>query len=123
MSAAVALPAGRGISPGSKQQRHGNDDSERDPVFGCRVAYATCVARIHDAGISPNTPKTSITSTVEITLGGSSRSTCPLCMAGLLQDVAAGINETRQMTMDQIAKALGSSTSTVYRYLKVDGRQ
>ena len=44
-------------------------------------------------------------------------------MAGLLQDLAAGIDETRQMTMDQIAKALGSSTSTVYRYLKVDGGQ
>jgi hypothetical protein len=34
---------------------------------------------------------------------------------------AQRLYETRQMTMDQIAKAVGSSSSTVYRYLRVEG--
>lgn len=34
---------------------------------------------------------------------------------------AQRLYELRQMTMDQIAKALGSSPSTVYRYLSPDG--
>jgi DNA invertase Pin-like site-specific DNA recombinase len=33
---------------------------------------------------------------------------------------AQRLYETRQMTMDQIAKAVGSSSSTVYRYLHVE---
>jgi DNA invertase Pin-like site-specific DNA recombinase len=36
---------------------------------------------------------------------------------------AQRLYDLRQMTIDQIAKAVGSSTSTVYRYVVVDGRE
>jgi DNA invertase Pin-like site-specific DNA recombinase len=36
------------------------------------------------------------------------------------QREAQRLYETKQMTMEQIAKAIGSSTTTVYRYLNVD---
>jgi DNA invertase Pin-like site-specific DNA recombinase len=38
----------------------------------------------------------------------------------LIERTQSGL-ELRQMTMAQIAKALGSSPATVYRYLEVDG--
>jgi DNA invertase Pin-like site-specific DNA recombinase len=34
---------------------------------------------------------------------------------------AQRLYETRQMTVEQIARAVGSSPTTVYRYLKLDG--
>jgi transposase-like protein len=33
---------------------------------------------------------------------------------------AQRLYETRQMTMEQIAKAIGSSASTVYRYVTIE---
>jgi DNA invertase Pin-like site-specific DNA recombinase len=36
------------------------------------------------------------------------------------QSEAQRLYETRAMSMEQIAKAIGSSTSTVYRYLEVE---